>query len=63
MTHIFVIKKNIWNIININECERRSEIDNTSVNTTFGTTINKNYKRDGRCVKSEKDYRFTSHIG
>jgi len=37
---------NMWNIIYINECERISEIDSANANTTFGTTISKNYKKD-----------------
>ena len=41
-THRYKIKRNMWNIINIGECERRSEIDSAS--TTFGNTISKNYR-------------------
>jgi len=43
----------MWDTINISECER-SEIDNASVSTMFGTIINKNNRRGRRSVKSEK---------
>jgi len=54
MTHRYKIKRNLWNIINISECERRSETDSDSISTIFGTTISINYRRDKRCVKNEK---------
>ena len=59
--HIYKIKRNMRNTINIGECEK-SEIDTYSANTMFETTINKNYKRDRRCMKSENDCRFNSHV-
>jgi len=37
MTYICKIKKNMWDIINISECERRNEIDSASVSIIFGT--------------------------
>jgi len=42
----------MWNIININKCERKSEIESAS--TIFRTTIRENYKGGRKCVKSEK---------
>ena len=48
MTHKYEIKKNMWNIINISECERKNEINNAnaSASTTFRITIRKKYRRD-----------------
>ena len=40
----------MWNIINIIECERRSEIDSASANTTFGTTIRINTIEGGEDI-------------
>ena len=59
MTHRYMIKKIMWNIIKISEC-KRSEIDSDNANTTFGTTIIKSYRRGRRFVKNEKDSRFTN---
>ena len=54
--------KNTWNILT--SMSVRIKIDNASANTAFGITINKKYRRGRRyCVKSEKDCRFTSHMG
>jgi len=40
----------------------RKEVRLTVSGSTIFRTIHKNYKSDGRCMKSEKDCRFTSHV-